>query len=217
MTEPSNSSRTASHLLAMPVRDFIASVAAKAPVPGGGSVAGVVGALSVALGEMAMNFTRGKKRFAEHAAAHKALARRLLTAREMFQQLTHDDAEAFSLYSDAGHLPDQTARHDAQQVALAAAIDVPREMTKLALAVLEDLYEFADSCNPWLYGDLCAAAFLAVAAAKLSDYNVQVNTAQMEEDETARELRAASTADVRQATMLSEAIELAVSRRLRRS
>ena len=50
----------------LPVKDFIAATAAKTPTPGGGSVAGAVGAMGVALGQMSLVFTQVKKKFAEH-------------------------------------------------------------------------------------------------------------------------------------------------------
>ncbi len=77
-------------ILSVSVREFIEAVAERKPTPGGGSVAGVVGALAVALGEMALNFTRGKKQFAEHEELHERIARRLGRARRMFDKLISD-------------------------------------------------------------------------------------------------------------------------------
>ena len=45
--------------------EFIADVASKAPVPGGGSVAALVGALGAALGNMDASLTVGKKKYAD--------------------------------------------------------------------------------------------------------------------------------------------------------
>ena len=64
---------TSQDILSIPVREFLAATAAKQPTPGGGSVAGVVAGLGVALGEMALNFTKGKKKYAEHEAFYDRL------------------------------------------------------------------------------------------------------------------------------------------------
>ena len=53
--------------------DFLAATASKAPTPGGGAVAGVTVALGAALGQMVIEYTLGKKRFAEHAALHQTV------------------------------------------------------------------------------------------------------------------------------------------------
>ena len=99
MTQPQD-------VLALSVRDFASATAAKTPTPGGGSVAGAVGALGVALGEMALNFTRGKKKFAEHEAYYTHLADRLEKARRMFQDLVADDIQAYQLYQAANRQED---------------------------------------------------------------------------------------------------------------
>ena len=39
------------------VAEFVAAAAAKQPVPGGGSVAALVGALGAAMGEMVVNYS----------------------------------------------------------------------------------------------------------------------------------------------------------------
>ena len=43
------------------IEDFLAATAARQPIPGGGSVTALVGALSAAIGEMVVNYSLGKK------------------------------------------------------------------------------------------------------------------------------------------------------------
>ena len=197
-------------LLSMTVRDFAAATAAKQPTPGGGSVAGVVGSLAVGLGEMALNFTRGKKAFAQHEAYHAHLAQRLERARTMFQQLVADDVAAFRNYQEAGRMDDSPEKDEAVQVAIAAAIAVPREAAKLSLAVLADLRELADKCSKWLLSDLAAAAALAEVTCRLSDYNVRINLPQVADEAARGDLRTASAGDLARAEALRKETEAVV-------
>ncbi len=198
-------------LMLMPVKDFAAATAAKTPVPGGGSVAGVVGTLSAALGEMVLAFTRGKKKFAHLEAEHAALAERLARARGMFSDLTNDDAAAYMLYQEATKA-DEASKPALMQAATAAAINVPREMTALAINVLETLTEAGRECNTHLLTDLGAAAILAEAVVRLSDYNVRVNAAGMGQTQEATELKQASARDCHRAAELRQAVDAIVSR-----
>jgi len=183
-------------LLDMTVKDFAGATAAKRPTPGGGSVAGVVGALAAALGEMSLAFTRGKPRFAEHAAEHKHLARRLAVTRGMFLDLVADDAAAYELFRQTKGAGEEG------QVATAVAIDVPREMTKLALALLEDLRGFLPTSNRRLVSDLVAGAALAEAVVRISDANVRVNAPGVTDEAGAKEVVESSAADLEKAAAL---------------
>lgn len=195
-------------LLAIPVREFLARTAAKSPTPGGGSVAALVGALAAALGEMSLNFTRGKKKYAAHEAWYAELAGRLAAGRAGFEQLVADDVAAYGLYQSAAGLPDDDpTRAAAQAQALQAAIAVPRRAAQASLALLGDLRAFVDKCNPYLLSDLVAAASLAVATLRLSDYNVRINARQMADAAAARQLRQASRDDVRRGAELRDRIE----------
>ena len=202
-------------MLAKSVREFVAAAAAKTPTPGGGSVAGVVGALGVALGEMALNFTRGKKKYAQHEAFHEHLGQRLEKARQMFLDLVGDDMAAYNLYQETAKQPQGPQRDAALQVAVSAAISVPREMTKLSLAVLEDLLSLADKCNPWLISDLAAAAALAAATVRLCDYNVRINVPQVSDPQAAQMLRQFSRDDLARANQLLDEIEKVASEHLK--
>ena len=201
-------------ILSASVREFIAATAAKQPTPGGGSVAAVVAALGVALGEMALNFTKGKKKFAEHEPFYAKLSRRLELARQMCQDLADDDVAAYKLYQQTTRQEDSPEKEQAVQVAVAAAIDVPREMAKLVLAVMDDLLALSDKCNPWLISDLTAAAVLGFAAVKLCDFNVRINVPQVDDKDAAGQVAEASASDVQKAARLMEAIEQAAAKHL---
>jgi formiminotetrahydrofolate cyclodeaminase len=193
----------------MTVRQFIDATAAAQPTPGGGSVAGVVGALGASLAEMALGFTRGKKAFAQHEADFAAIAGRLANARGAFGDLVADDAEAYTLFQQASQ--DTGPGKEAKvRLALAAAIDVPREMTVLALAVLDDVASLAGRCNRWLISDLAAGAVLADAVVRLCDYNVRINARSYADTAAADGIRQASARDVARAKALLERIELAL-------
>jgi formiminotetrahydrofolate cyclodeaminase len=189
------------------VRDFLAATAAKQPTPGGGSVAAVVAGLATALGEMALNFTRGKAKYAQHAELHERLARRLEKTRGLCCDLLADDVAAYGMYARTASMPDGEEKRQAQELALAASVDVPRELAKLTLALLDDLKALAGACNPYLVSDLVAAAELASAAVGLCDFNVRINARQITDRAAAEDLLAGSAADRRRARELAEKIE----------
>lgn len=201
-------------ILRSSVDNFVAATAAKQPTPGGGSVAGVVAALATALGEMSLNFTRGKKKFAEHEEFYAHLGARLEKTRSMFLDLIADDITAYGMYAKTAKLPDGEEKKEAEALALAAAIDVPREMAKLALALQEDVLRLSDKCNPWLVSDLIAAGALAAAVTVLCDLNVRINAKNLSDAQVADDLRAASAADRNRANELADRIEQATQAQL---
>lgn len=205
MTSTGNNQPT--DYLSLSVRDFAAATAAKQPTPGGGSVAAATGMLATALAEMTLNFTRGKKKFAPHEAFHAHLSDRLTRTRKMFEDLLADDVSAYGLYREAAAMDDGPAKDQAMALALAAAINVPRETAKLALSLMDDLVSLSDKCNRHLVSDLAAAAALAVSTVQLCDYNVRINVPQLSDTDAAGQLRAASRGDLDRAKELHAAIE----------
>ena len=93
--------------------------------------------------------------------------------------------------------------------ATAAAINVPREATKLSLALLADMKELGGKVNPWLITDLLAASALAAATVRLSDYNVRINIPSVDDKAAAADIHQASAADLVKAQTLLEEIEAA--------
>ncbi|NQU74999.1 MAG: cyclodeaminase/cyclohydrolase family protein [Planctomycetes bacterium] len=201
------------NLTAQSVAEFISATAARTPTPGGGSVAGVVGALGTGLGEMALAFTRGKKKFAEHEAAYEIMANRLEKARQMFMCLVAEDMAAYALYQEASRYegPDKARK---EQLALAAAINVPREMAKVALVVLDELASLLDRCNRYLLTDLAGGAVLLEAVVKLCDYNVRINAPNCADKKIGEEILKSSTLDCEKAKALVERIEASVKQQI---
>jgi formiminotetrahydrofolate cyclodeaminase len=169
----------------------------------------VAAALAIGLARMSLNYSQGKKAFAEAAQLHEKLRRRFQRGAALAEALTEEDAQAFALYQEAAgdDGPDKSER---EQLALAAAINVPRELAKLCLSLLDDLHTLLPVCTGWLKSDLKAAGSLAAAAVAMCEYNVRINTAQLDDAEQAQQLQTAAEADTARARKAQWALEYKV-------
>ena len=193
--------------LAMSVREFLSATAAKTPTPGGGSVAALAAAFGASLAQMTLRFSIGKKALAPHAEYHTRLTERLDKYRLIFETLVSEDIAAFELYQQANAMDASSEKAQSLQHATAAAVNVPRELAKVSLRLLEDLAEFADKCNRWLITDLLAAGALAVASVTLSDYNVRINLPNVTDPAVASDIRQSSSSDLARAKTIHRQIE----------
>ena len=112
---------------------FLAELASKAPTPGGGGTAALVGAAGVALGNMVGNLTTGKKKYAAVEADIQALNTRADALRKELEALVQADADAFAPLAAAYGLPKDTPEQAAHKAAvlekaLDAACAVPLEV-----------------------------------------------------------------------------------------
>lgn len=151
------------------IKDFLESVAAKRPTPGGGSVSAVVGALGAALGVMTA-------RFSSHAEAEQGLD----ALKNELVALADADAEAYGLVSSAMSLPkdsDDTKRRrkEALQAALADAAEVPLKGMGMCAKGLDLLAALASACNKHLVSDLAGACGFLWAALEGCGENVRIN------------------------------------------
>ena len=167
------------------VADYLAAVASDAPAPGGGSVAGLVGAMSAALGSMvgSMTIARNKTSVAPELPAAVA---ELAVAIMRLQDLAVQDARAYQGYIDATRMPRTTdterdVRHAAQQDALRVAADVPMAVAEQCRAILLTLTPIAHLGTRHALADCSVAAWLAVAAAHGGLINVRTNAGMMDD------------------------------------
>ncbi len=165
-------------------------VAAGTPVPGGGSVAAVVGALAAALGEMVANLTLGREKYADVEASLRPARDRLTALRTSLLDAAAADEAAYQSYRDAASLPrtsdrEKAARTDAMQQALIAATDVPLGVARSAREVAEILQSVAREGNPHVRSDAALGALLAEAALRGALLNVRGNAAMLADRELA--------------------------------
>ncbi len=155
----------------LPLRTFLADLAAKAPTPGGGSVAALIGAVAASQARMVLAYTAGKEKYAEHESSLQDLLAELKRAEDMFGEFMSEDMAAYERLV-ASRKSDEK---DEQQRAIATAIAVPMEIVGLAGAVAARLDEIKSAVNPYLLSDLQVAAILAFASARSAALNVRIN------------------------------------------
>ena len=87
---------------------FVDVLASKAPVPGGGGAAALVGAIGMALGSMVCNLTTGKKKYAQYEEAIQEILVKAGKLQEELLSMIDKDAEGFYPLSKAYGLPTST-------------------------------------------------------------------------------------------------------------
>ncbi|MDX9911820.1 MAG: cyclodeaminase/cyclohydrolase family protein [Phycisphaerales bacterium] len=153
---------------------YLDRLADKSPVPGGGSVAGVVGASGAALAAMVLRYSIGKKSLLEHDPALRDALARVERARALFLALADEDARAYEPLNAAFRLP-EPERAAAIARAAALAILPPRHTLAAASDALRLLESLPSITNKQLHSDLAIAAVLLDSAARSSRWNIAVN------------------------------------------
>jgi glutamate formiminotransferase len=129
--------------MAEALRGIVDRVASRDPIPGGGSVAALAGALGAALGQMAIRITKEKKNYLQHADRYTDALDRLGPYASTLLELVDADSEAYGLVLAAYKLPkDSPERQKAIQEGLIRATEIPSRTANCAaeaLRVLEEL------------------------------------------------------------------------------
>ena len=172
---------------------FLAELASKAPTPGGGGTAALVGAAGVALGNMVGNLTTGKKKYAAVEEKIQALNAKAETLRKELEALVQEDAEAFAPLAAAYGLPKDTPEQAADkervmETALTRAALVPIKIMQKCLEGITLAYSYAVDGSTMAISDAGCAAVLCKAALQAASLNVFVNTKLMANREFATAL-----------------------------
>ena len=160
---------------------FLAELASKAPTPGGGGTAALVGAAGVALGSMVGSLTIGKKKYAAVEADIQALNARSDILRKELEALVQADAEAFAPLAAAYGLPKDTPEQAAHKAAvlesaLDAACAVPLQIMEKCAEGIVLVEEYAAKGSVMAVSDAGCAAALCKAALQAASLNVFINT-----------------------------------------
>lgn len=188
--------------------DFLSRLASKAPAPGGGGAAALVGAAGVALGNMVGNLTTGKKKYAAVEEEILALNARAEALRKRLEALVQADADAFTPLRRPTACPER--RPNSRP---ARPLCWPRRWTGPApcrwtswmLAVRASALrpDYAEKGSVLALSDAGCAALFCKAALQASALNVAINTKLMTDRAHAAAL------DEKAARMLAEYLPLA--------
>ncbi len=170
---------------------FIEATAAGSATPGGGAVAALAGALSVALAGMVARLTIGKKKYAAVDAQMKDIAARADGLRDKLTASIDEDSAAFKDVMSALQLPKETpdeitARTAQIQSATKHATVVPLHTARLCLEALGLIHFVATNGNLNAMSDAASAAFMARAAIDAAGMNVRINAATLDDKSQAQ-------------------------------
>jgi glutamate formiminotransferase/formiminotetrahydrofolate cyclodeaminase len=165
---------------------FLGAVASPSPVPGGGSVAALAGALGAALAQMVAGLTIGKKKYASVDAEMREIALRTASLVNTLAALVARDAEAYAEVAAAYKLPQESeaaaaTRQTAVTTALIRAAQVPLETARACADVADLAAVVAEKGNTNAASDAGVAALLAEAGCKGAAFNVRINVAALDD------------------------------------
>lgn len=178
---------------------FVEETAGKAPVPGGGSVSALAGALGAALGRMVASLTIGKKKYADVEEEMIRLAEEADRLRQDLMDLVQADIDIFKplseLYGMKAETEEEKKRKDELlETALNNACQVPLDIMERCGRAVELAGHFAEKGSRLAVSDAGASAILCKGAMQAASLNVYINTGSMKDRKRAEELNAACEA-----------------------
>ena len=215
---------------------FLAELASKAPTPGGGGTAALVGAAGVALGNMVGNLTTGKKKYAAVEADIQALNTKADALRKELEALgqavgrsqrrkgigigLHQRLQLFAQLAAAYGLPKDTPEQAAHKAAvlekaLDAACAVPLEVMEKCAEGIALVEEYAAKGSVMAVSDAGCAAALCKAALQAASLNVFINTKLMADRERAAALDAKTDKLLDEFVSRADAVFASVTNKLR--
>ena len=165
------------------VKDFLAKVAGSDPVPGGGSIAALNGAIAAALAAMVAGLTVGKKGYEENEEQ-----------KEEFLIDVDRDSEAYNKVFDCFRMPKSTedeksARSAAIQEATRFAALVPMQVARNAYELMVIIADVARLGNRNAVTDACVAMMSARSAVLGALMNVRINLGTLKDKAFVAELQ----------------------------
>lgn len=166
---------------------FMDKTAGSDPVPGGGSVAAMNGAMGAALAEMVANLTIGRKKYEDKEEMMKAIAAKAATYRVEFIRDIDADSDAYNLVFDAFKMPKETdeekaVRSEKIQAATKVAAEVPLGVARRAFEMMDIISEVARNGNQNAITDAGVAMMSARTAVLGAVFNVKINLGSLKDE-----------------------------------
>lgn len=181
-------------LVDLTVKEFLNKVAGSDPVPGGGSVAALNGAIASALTAMVANLTLGKKDYELHEELMRHISEVALQQKEWFVLDVDRDSEAYNDVFACFKMPKATeeekaVRSAAIQEATKHAALVPMQVARNAYKLMTIIMDVARLGNRNAVTDACVAMMSARAAVLGALLNVRINLGSLKDKEFVAQLQ----------------------------
>jgi methenyltetrahydrofolate cyclohydrolase len=168
------------------LEDFLNALASKAPTPGGGSAAAVIGAMGAGLISMVCNVTLGRKGMEEVAAEMRAVCDQSEALRSRLTAMIAEDIAAFDGLMGAYRLPKATdaekaARSAAIQRGLVGATNTPLDCARACAEVIKISRRAAQHGYAGVISDAGVGVLAAQTALRSAALNVQINAPMLED------------------------------------
>ena len=174
---------------------FVDETFSKAPVPGGGGVAALAGALGTALGGMVCNLTTGKKKYAQYEEDIQRIMKEAEALKNRLLELIDEDAQNFFPLSKAYGLPKNTEeekkiKEETLQKCLKVAIQGPVDIMKVCHDAIKLQEELVDKGSMLAISDVGCGVLLLKGAMQSGWLNVVVNLNSITDEKYVADLRA---------------------------
>lgn len=175
------------------VKEFLGKVAGSDPVPGGGSVSALNGAVAAALAEMVANLTIGRKKYVEVEQIMQELAPKFAALQQQMVADIDRDSEAYDRVFAAFKLPketdeEKTVRSEAIQRETKYAAEVPMQVARAAHSILPLIAEVARKGNQNAITDATVAMMCARNAVLGALLNVRINLTSIKDEAYVKQL-----------------------------
>lgn len=175
------------------LKEFLEKTANNEPVPGGGSISALHGAIAAALTEMLANITVGKKNY---LAVEETMQRNATKASALRSEFLNDidrDSEAYNLVFQAFKLPkdieeQKMLRSEKIQEATKGAALIPMEIAERAFELLDLIAETTGKGNKNAITDGCVAMMTCRTAVLGALLNVRINLGSIKDERFVKEL-----------------------------
>lgn len=191
--------------------EFVSLLGSSAPVPGGGGASALVGAVGVALGNMAAALTVGKPKYADVENEMKMLIKKANILQAELLELVDQDAEVFEPLAKAYRLPTETEAQKAEKAqvmeeALRMACTVPFDIMGKCGIAIEMHQGFAAKANRNAISDVGVGVEFCKAALRGAALNVFINTKAMKDRDYAKNLNNQANAILKKYTAAADEI-----------
>ena len=174
-------------LIDLTVKEFLNETASNAPVPGGGSISALHGAIAASLTEMVARLTIGKKKYAAVEGQMQTVITEAYNIRERMLEYIDKDSEAYDRVFAAFKLPketedEKTVRTQEIQAATKEAALVPMQVAEIIASVMEGIIYVAENGNQNAVTDACVAMMNARTCVLGALLNVRINLTSLSDE-----------------------------------